>query len=88
MVKNSSEDQILLATGTRRSQEKVTAYGRLLSVLRAWPKRLTLANVHELKQANAKHGATVDPPKDKPSFTLAKPSTPGTRDNDVELPSC
>ena len=51
MVKNSSEDQILLATGTRRSQEKVTAYGRLLSVLRAWPKRLTLANVHELKQA-------------------------------------
>ena len=41
----------------------------------------------ELKQANAKHGATVDPPKDKPSFTLAKPSTPGTPDNGVELPS-
>ena len=41
----------------------------------------------ELKQVNAKHGATVDPQSHKPVFTLAKP-TPGTRDNGVELPPC
>ena len=50
MVKHSPEDQILTSSGTYRSQVKVTAYGRLLSALRAWPKRLTLENVHEFKQ--------------------------------------
>ena len=50
MVKYSPEDMVL-RTENASGYVKTTAYGRLLAVLRGWPKEITLENVHEIRRA-------------------------------------